>query len=297
MTHDDSALGRFSDAADSASSNVIHSYSTSFGMATKLLGRRHRQHVRNIYAMVRIADEIVDGVVAEAGIDAAGQEEELDAYVGETHRAMRTGYSSNIVLHAFARTARACGIDESLTGPFFDSMRADLADADHEDVHVYDGAAHKKYVYGSAEVVGLMCLRVFLQGTTPDQHSEDVLVHGARQLGAAFQNVNFLRDLADDTDRLKRSYLSDNRLTDNDRDEWVRTVRVQLADAAASIPLLPHDARAAVRSALSLFAALTDRVAKTPAAELYERRVRVPDPVKLALTARAVFTTWTERRS
>lgn len=288
------SLGRFSRAADTASTEVIRSYSTSFGLATRLLGERHRQHVRNIYAMVRIADEIVDGVAAQAGLDTAAQSEALASYIAETHRSMRVGYSTDLVLHAFARTARECGIGEDLTHPFFDSMGADIANA--ADFTAFDADAHERYVYGSAEVVGLMCLRVFLRDETRTEKEHEILTHGARQLGAAFQNVNFLRDLADDTDRLQRGYLGGSgRLTDADRDLWVRRIADQLDDARRSIPLLPKDARAAVRSALALFQALNRRVAKTPAADLYRRRVRVPDPVKALLAARAVVVTSMER--
>lgn len=288
------SLGRFSRAADTASTDVIRTYSTSFGLATRLLGERHRQHVRNIYAMVRIADEIVDGVAAQAGLDASAQTEALASYVAETHRSMRTGYSTDLVLHAFARTARECGIGEDLTQPFFDSMNADITNA--TDFAAYDAEAHERYVYGSAEVVGLMCLQVFLRGAVRTDDERATLVHGARQLGAAFQNVNFLRDLADDTDRLQRGYLAESgRLTDADRDEWVRRIDAQLDDARRSIPLLPKDARAAVRSALALFEALNRRIARTPASELYRRRVRVPDPVKAVLAARAVAVTAVER--
>ncbi|AMG82185.1 MULTISPECIES: phytoene/squalene synthase family protein [Microbacterium] len=291
---DDAALRRFSRTAEIATSDVIRTYSTSFGLATRLLGRRHRQHVRNIYAMVRIADEIVDGVAAEAGLDAGAQAAALDSYIAETHRSMRTGYSSDLILHAFARTARECGIGEDLTRPFFDSMRADIAG--DSGFTAYDADAHAAYVYGSAEVVGLMCLRVFLRDATRTPAELEILERGARRLGAAFQNVNFLRDLADDTDRLQRGYLGGSaRLTDADRDAWVDTVHRQLADARAAIPLLPKDARAAVRSALALFAALTRKVARTPAAELYRRRVRVPDPIKALLAARAVVVTSMER--
>lgn len=288
------SLHRFTRTAEIATTDVIRTYSTSFGLATRLLGRRHRQHVRNIYAMVRIADEIVDGVAAEAGLDTSAQSAALDSYVAETHRSMRTGYSSDLILHAFARTARECGIGEELTRPFFDSMRADIAA--EAGFAAYDADAHASYVYGSAEVVGLMCLQVFLRDAdrTPDEL--DTLRRGARRLGAAFQNVNFLRDLADDTDRLQRGYLGGTeRLTDADRDAWVETVHHQLDDARAAIPLLPKDARAAVRSALALFASLTRRVAKTSAADLYRRRVRVPDPVKAVLAARAVVVTMPER--
>ena len=284
----------FNRAADTASTEVIRTYSTSFGLATRLLGERHRQHVRNIYAMVRIADEIVDGVAAQAGLDESAQTGALASYVAETHRAMDVGYSTDLVLHAFARTARECGIGEDLTQPFFDSMAADIAG--DTGFTAYDAAAHERYVYGSAEVVGLMCLRVFLREDTRTTGELETLTHGARQLGAAFQNVNFLRDLADDTERLQRGYLGDGgRLTDADRDDWVRTITAQLDDAARSIPLLPKDARAAVRSAHALFAALTRRVAKTPASSLYERRVRVPDPIKALLATRSVLVTALER--
>jgi phytoene synthase len=293
------SLERFTRTAESAATDVIRSYSTSFGLASRLLGRRHRQHIRNVYAMVRIADEIVDGVAREAGLDESAQCAALDAYAEQTHEAMRTGYSSNIVLHAFAGTATRCGIGEDLTEPFFASMRADAASAEEDPsaVTAYSAEAHAQYVYGSAEVVGLMCLKVFLQDANPSGQDLARLERGAQQLGAAFQNVNFLRDIADDTDRLHRGYLSGSRrLTDADRDEWVRTVRAQLEDARQSIPLLPRDCRAAVRSALALFESLAVRVSRTPAAELYERRVRVPDPVKAFLAARAVIVTWLEPR-
>ena len=291
---DDTALRRFSRTAEIATTDVIRTYSTSFGLATRLLGKRHRQHVRNIYAMVRIADEIVDGVAAEAGLDRSAQTAALDSYVAETHRSLRSGYSSDLILHAFARTARECGIGEDLTQPFFDSMRADIAgDAAFA---AYDADAHAAYVYGSAEVVGLMCLQVFLRDTDRTPEELATLRRGARQLGAAFQNVNFLRDLADDTDRLHRGYLGGTaRLSDSDRDAWVDTVLRQLADAGTAIPLLPKDSRAAVRSAQALFAALTRRVAKTPADDLYRRRVRVPDPIKAALAMHALIVTVAER--
>lgn len=296
--HDDgaSALELFTRTAEAAANDVIGAYSTSFGLATRLLGVRHRQHVRNIYAMVRVADEIVDGVAAEAGLDRAGQEAVLDAYEADTHRAIRTGYSSDLVLHAFAGTARASGIGEELTRPFFDSMRADLGSADDASGSlVYDETGHEAYVHGSAEVVGLMCLQVFLRESSPTEAQLEVMRRGACRLGAAFQNVNFLRDLSDDTQRLGRDYLGGgHRLTDAERDAWVATVREQLDDAAAAIPLLPRDARAAVRSAHALFSALADRVARTPAEQLYRRRVRVSDPQKARLAAAAVLTTWRE---
>ena len=297
------ALSDYLRAAERAANAVITTYSTSFGAATKLLGNSHRQHVRNIYALVRIADELVDGVCAEAQIPIDAQRDYLAAYEAETYRAIATGYSSNVIIHAFAHTARECSIERAIIEPFFNSMRADIA----EQVNA-TALEHAEYVYGSAEVVGLMCLRVFTRNGTYTEDERATLEHGAKQLGAAFQNVNFLRDLADDTERLQRDYLSghgepdengdahksthqqsiDGRLTDADRDEWVNTIRQQLRDAEATLPLLPKDARRAVRSALHLFAELNERILRTPAATLYRKRVRVSDPKKLVLIAGAV---------
>lgn len=290
-----SSLQRFNRAAESAASDVIEEYSTSFGLATRLLGPRHRQHVRNIYAMVRVADEIVDGVTSQAGLDAAGQRAALESYVLQTHTAIQSGYSSDLVLHAFAGTARASGIGTELTEPFFDAMRTDLQHgcAGPGEIRRLSEAEHGHYVYGSAEVVGLMCLRVFLRDAprTPDQLHR--LEQGARALGAAFQNVNFLRDLAEDTECLQRSYLTtEPQLSSARKDEWVATIRQQLTDARNSTPLLPKDARAAVRTALVLFEALNEKIAGTTVDELYTRRVRVSDPAKGMLAARELLRTW-----
>lgn len=290
------SLRLFTNTAQAVAGDVIDAYSTSFGMATRLLGKRHRTHVRNIYALVRVADEIVDGVARQAGLTPLQQADALAKYEDDTHQAMRTGYSSDLVVHAFACTARAAGIDQDLTRPFFESMRQDLQAGPGEPA-VFDSQAHSTYVHGSAEVVGLMCLRVFMREEKTSAAERSRLEHGAKQLGAAFQNINFLRDLADDTDRLGRSYLSaDGRLSEQDKEQWVREVRSQLADAAATIPLLPADARAAVRSAHALFANLTQRVATTPVERLYRSRVRVPGAVKMGLTTRALLRTAGEAR-
>ncbi|WP_053387352.1 phytoene/squalene synthase family protein [Leucobacter japonicus] len=315
-----SPLDRYSRSAMRASAVVIRSYSTSFGAATRLLGARHRAHVRNIYALVRVADELVDGVTDGAGLSADAQRDALDRLEDEVGRAVATGYSSDLIVHAFAQTARAARIDASLTAPFFASMRADLQvpvtpanehpganSAEHpaasasEDpphrVRGFDAEQHGTYVYGSAEVVGLMCLRVFTREQQLDALQQHRLERGARSLGAAFQNVNFLRDLADDTERLGRNYLgSGDRLTDADRVDWLRRIDAELADARAVLPLLPKDARTAVRCALDLFACLSRRIARTSIDELYARRVRVPDWQKSEIIARAIARTAVETR-
>lgn len=296
--NDQSSLVQYTAAAERAANQVIAAYSTSFGLATRLLGRRHRQHVRNIYAMVRVADELVDGLTAEAGFTLDQQRDALNHFVEETHRAMTLGCSSDLIVHAFAMSAREAGIDETLTAPFFASMRTDLGNQTDEAVPMrFDAQSHAEYVYGSAEVVGLMCLKVFLRESQLSDDQMRSLEKGARELGAAFQNINFLRDLSDDTERLGRSYLgTSERLVDADLHGWVRTIRGQLATAERVIPSLPRDARAAVRSALLLFAALTDRIENVTIDELYRRRVRVPNVSKGALAFRALLITWKESR-
>lgn len=299
------ALTRYTLASETAAAQIIATYSTSFGIATRLLGRRHRHHVRNIYALVRIADELVDGVAAEAGLTAGDQRVALDLLESETEQALERGYSSNPIVHAFAGTARTAAIGTDLTRPFFTSMRMDIPSTSTEETGRpgsatamlrFGGAAHDDYVHGSAEVVGLMCLRVFMRGSDCSEEVTLRLEHGARRLGAAFQNVNFLRDLGDDTERLGRSYLgADEQMTPDLHAGWIATIREQLDDATAVLPLLPADARVAVGCALRLFSNLTERLARTPSSMLHLRRARVPAPVKAWLALRSGIDLWTAR--
>jgi phytoene synthase len=279
-------LTLYDEVAEQTASLVIRRYSTSFGMASRLLGAGIRQPVENIYALVRVADEIVDGGAEEAGLDRLAAGRLLNAYEEETERALEEGYSADLVVHAFARTARAAGFGSELTKPFFASMRADL----HETVH--DEASFADYVFGSAEVVGLMCLKVFLVGHTRSADELVSLETGARALGAAFQKVNFLRDLAADHDKLGRSYfpgIDVTRLTDDEKTRLLDDIDHDLAQAAATLPLLPRSSRRAVALAHGLFAELSRRIRRTPASVLITTRVRVPDPVKLRVALGATI--------
>jgi phytoene synthase len=268
--------------ADQTASLVIRRYSTSFGMASRLLGAGIRQSVANIYALVRVADEIVDGGAADAGLDRRQVQALLDAYEAETERALGEGYSADLVVHAFARTARHAGFGTELTKPFFASMRADLHETEH------DAESFAAYVYGSAEVVGLMCLRVFVRDAPRPYRADelDTLETGARALGAAFQKVNFLRDLAADHDKLGRSYfpgIDVTRLTEDEKNTLLDDIDADLSRAAATLPLLPNSSRRAVALAQRLFAELSQRLRRTPASALLRTRVRVPDPVKMRI--------------
>ena len=252
---------------------VIRRYSTSFSMATRLLGDGVREDVENIYGLVRVADEIVDGVAEGAGLAPADVRRRLDEFEAETERATASGYSANLIIHAFALTARKTGIGHDLTRPFFSSMRADVLQKKHTP------ASFDEYVYGSAEVVGLMCLRAFLAGhdITPEQDQR--FVAGARALGAAFQKVNFLRDLSADADGLGRAYFPGVDVAHIDAD---------LALSGSIVPELPRSSRRAVALAQSLFAELNRRIEKTPAAVLRTTRISVPNAVKTRLLIRAL---------
>ncbi|HET6302117.1 phytoene/squalene synthase family protein [Microbacterium sp.] len=268
-------LDLYDQTATDASAAVISAYSTSFALACRLLGARPRPHVRNVYALVRVADEVVDGPAAAAGLDVEMQRRVLDDLETETLAAIERGFSANLVVHAFAATARETGIDGALVRPFFASMRTDLETAQH------DAASHDAYVYGSAEVVGLMCLHVFVNaGRAHPVDPDPELCDGARRLGAAFQELNFLRDLDHDAGALGRDYLGAR----GSRSDVLDRIDADLTAAAAVIPSLPADCRRAVTAAHDLFAALSARLRRHPDGE---GRVRVPDPVKATLAARA----------
>ena len=268
----------YDEVAEQTASVVIRRYSTSFGLASRLLGVGVRQHVENIYALVRVADEIVDGSGEDAGLTLLQTGQALNALEAETELAMELGFSANLVVHAFALTARETGFGAELTRPFFESMRMDLTETEH------DEQSFERYVYGSAEVVGLMCLRAFVLGETVDD--EATLVRGARALGAAFQKVNFLRDLSADFDRLGRSYFPGVRVESFDEATKIRLlddIDADLAVSASVLRLLPSSSRRAVALAQSLFAELARRLRATPAERLRTTRVRVPNPVKARL--------------
>lgn len=282
-------LDLYTATANASARVVIRRYSTSFGWASRLLPVPMRDHIARIYALVRIADELVDGPAEAAGVDTENRRALLDDLEAETERGLRLGFSTNLVVHAFATTARAHGIGMELCAPFFASMRRDLDQA------VFDESQLDEYIYGSAEVVGLMCLAVFEAGSNRDSSERERLHDGARRLGAAFQKVNFLRDFAGDHDDLGRTYLpaetlsaTAQTLTDESKNATVASIREDLRAADASIPLLGPSCRPAVWAARTMFGELTDRIESTPASVLMSTRVRVPDTVKTRILVRAL---------
>lgn len=284
-----------------AASKVIGAYSTSFSLASRLLPRRIRSDIANLYAVVRIADEIVDGTAEAAGLDAAAIRAELDGFEAEIYRAIDSGFSTNPAVQAFAMTARRAGIKRDHIEAFFHSMRADIdtpgGDKTSGDtatserrLHVYSQEQLRSYIYGSAEVIGLMCLDIFLSDNPLRPAHYAQAQRGARALGAAFQKVNFLRDYAHDRNTLGRVYFvqSEGGMTDAIRDEIIVDIAHDLDVARSTVDFLPRGPRAAVTAALLLFQELNQRLAT---ADVETERVRVPDALKARLLAQAVATT------
>ena len=279
----------YNKVAHDSASVVISEYSTSFGWATSLLPAGVRGQIKDIYALVRVADEIVDGSAAGSnGAQKVNIRKQLDALEGEVYAAMKVGFSTNLIVHAFALTAVQVGITKAMIEPFFASMRADITKAKHTP------KTFKDYVYGSAEVVGLMCLRAFIAGRE-DHYSpseKTALDEGALALGAAFQKINFLRDLDADFRALGRSYfpgVTVETFNEEQKQFLVADIAADLIVAANSIRLLPKDVRPAVSAAQFLFQELTVKIARTPASVLISTRIRVSNPRKLVLVAKALL--------
>lgn len=282
------SLRLYTATALAASGSVIGRYSTSFSLACRTLPPAVRRDIAGIYALVRVADEVVDGTAGAAGLEAARVRTALDGYEAAVNSALATGFATDLVIHGFADVARRHGFGRELTEPFFASMRADLDVAEH------DGASLESYIYGSAEVVGLMCLEVFMDmpGTradTPEQR--DMLRATARRLGAAFQKVNFLRDLGADHDQLGRTYFpgaDPAHLDETQKTQLLADLNADLDAAMPGILALDRRARWAVLIAHGLFAELSRRIERVPARELTRQRISVPTAVKLRIAARSL---------
>ncbi|WP_420098288.1 squalene/phytoene synthase family protein [Corynebacterium sp.] len=280
--HRSTAADMYAALAERVSATVIGRYSTSFSLATRLLPAGVREDVRNLYAVVRIADEIVDG----AATGHPDPRAVLDSYEDRVLEAADEGFHTDLVLHAWAATAVRCRIDPAHMTAFFASMRSDI------DRAVHDEESLARYIYGSAEVIGLMCLDIFLaHGGQVPAAQRAWLGEGAAALGAAFQKVNFLRDLGDDQDSLGRTYLpelQDGPLTAQARDRILDDVDAGIAAGRERVPSLPAGCRAGVSAAAALYEELSARLRRTPPAQLRQTRVRVPAPVKVVLTTREV---------
>lgn len=265
----------FDNTSKDISRKIALNYSTSFSLGIRLLAAEYRWAVFAVYGFVRVADEIVDTFHDH---DKAAL---LSDFREETYKAIETGLSTNPVLHAFQLAANRYGIGRDLIEPFFESMAADLNQTEH-DRHSYD-----KYIYGSAEVVGLMCLRIFCKN---DNEAYDKLLPHARSLGAAFQKVNFLRDLRSDVDERGRIYFPGvdfNQFTDADKDMIIAEIRRDFAHAYEGIRKLPVGCRLGVYTAYIYYLKLLDKIQRSSAAEIAGSRIRIPNGQKIVLLAKS----------
>ncbi|MBN2666042.1 MAG: phytoene/squalene synthase family protein [Bacteroidales bacterium] len=255
---------------------VTRSYSTSFSSAVRLLDRGIRDAICSIYGFVRFADEIVDT------FHEYDKKNLLDKFENDYYDSIRSGISLNPVLNSFQMTVRKYGIPDNLIQAFLTSMKTDLIKQNHN-----TKSETAEYIYGSAEVVGLMCLRVFVLG---NEKLYNELEAPAKRLGSAFQKVNFLRDIQDDTKLLKRKYFHNSIASDFDekaKKEIVEDVEEEFEDAIAGIKKLPNNSQLGVLTAFYYYRKLLGIIRKTPAEKLMKQRVRVPDFIKLSLLAKA----------
>ncbi|MFM7216861.1 MAG: phytoene/squalene synthase family protein, partial [Bacteroidota bacterium] len=245
-----------------------------------MLDRRYHDYIYAIYGFVRLADEIVDTFHDQ------DKKTLLARFREETVRAIEQKMSTNMVLHAFQDTAHRFGIDWSYIDAFLHSMEMDLEPV------TYDRALYEEYIYGSAEVVGLMCLRVFCQG---ENAVFDPLVAPARKLGAAFQKVNFLRDLKSDFIERGRVYFPGVDYHGFDTTAKTAIEADIQADFDASyegILRLPKGSRLGVMTAYIYYLALFKKIKMLPAARVREERIRIPNGQKMLLLVR----TWLRYR-
>lgn len=246
-------------------------YSTSFSMSSRLFDESIRRHIYAIYGMVRIADEVVDTFRGE---DAPKR---LEHFSVEVANCLNDDYSLNPILQAFGHTAKRFSIGPELIQPFFDSMQVDLTKT------TFSQQDYETYIYGSAEVVGLMCLRVFVNG---DDVAYDALKKGAMKLGAAYQKVNFLRDIASDYQSLGRLYfpeVSFDEFSEETKQAIVSDIHQDFAVADKTIDLLPDNSRRAVRMSYRYYMSLLDRLSAAPVDLIKQKRIRVPDMQKISM--------------
>ena len=268
----------FDSISNESATLITKKYSTSFSIAVRLLAPDIRQAIYNIYGFVRVADEIVDS------FEGYPKEELLNRFEGEYQYAIKTGISTNPVINAFQKTVKEYNIEAKLVESFLKSMRADLNKQVYENQEEID-----EYIYGSADVVGLMCLKVFVKG---DQEKYLNLKKPAMKLGSAFQKVNFLRDLNEDFENLNRSYfpnINPNKLSETDKKKVLTEIKKDFEEAYVGIVKLPKEAKLAVYVAYKYYSNLLYKIEKTPSAILKERRIRVSNPKKMYLLIVSYF--------
>jgi len=269
-------INLYTKISEMGSRTITREYSTSFSIAVSLLAPEIRQAVYNIYGFVRVADEIVDT------FHDFPQEELLNRFEEDYRHAIKTGISSNPVLQAFQHSVNEYHIDIELIEAFMKSMRADLSKEDYETPEEI-----AEYIYGSADVVGLMCLKVFVKG---NQEEYDKLKASAMKLGSAFQKVNFLRDIHHDFNALNRSYfpnVNPEKMTEEDKKSIVNDIETEFSEALVGIKQLPKRARFGVYVAYNYFYLLLKKINDTSAEVIMAKRIRVSNFRKITLLVKS----------
>ena len=268
-------MNLFNELSQQCSKATTEKYSTSFSSAIKLLHCEMRVPIFNIYGFVRFADEIVDT------FHQYNKEELLHEFKKETYTAIERGISLNPILHSFQITVNKYQISHDLIEAFFKSMEMDLSNT------TYNSTGYKEYIYGSAEVVGLMCLYVFCEG---DKVLYNSLKSGARSLGAAFQKVNFLRDVKADYEQLSRTYFPEvdfGNFTTSMKTQIETDIANDFASAYEAIVNLPVKARFGVYVAYKYYISLFRKIKKTKSCNILVQRIRIPNYGKAYIVAKA----------
>ncbi|VXB55705.1 Phytoene synthase [Flavobacterium sp. 9R] len=269
----------FDDVSFKCSKLVTKSYSTSFSLAVKMLAPSIREDIYNIYGFVRFADEIVDS------FHGYQKEQLIQDFETDYYKALASGISLNPILNAFQITVKKNNISDDLVQAFLKSMKMDLVKSKYNTKAEYDD-----YIYGSADVVGLMCLKVFVQG---NQEKYDALKDEAMRLGSAFQKVNFLRDLKDDNLVLNRNYFPGVDLRSFD-DEAKKAIIAEIDEdfkaAREGIKKLPLEAKFGVFTAYVYYKKLLNKLERTPSHKIGTSRIRVSNYSKAGLLAQSFVT-------
>ena len=266
----------FDKVSEDSSKIVIKRYSTSFYFSSSLLSKSIRQDIFNIYGFVRLADEIVDT------FHEFPKKELLNEFEEELWRSIENKISLNPILNSFQNTVNRYSIPKDLIRSFLDSMKMDLEKKEYNSVEEY-----KKYIYGSADVVGLMCLKVFVKGS--DTLFSDLSDY-AISLGSAFQKVNFLRDLKDDSNILKRVYFPNINMDDFNEDskkEIINEIELDFKNAIKGIARLPKNSRFAVYIAYRYYNKLLKKLKRTSSENIVKKRVRIHNFQKFTVIARS----------
>jgi phytoene/squalene synthetase len=246
-------------------------YSTSFSIGVRLLQKAYRMPIYAIYGFVRVADEIVDTFHNH------NKEYLLCDFRRDTFSAIKYRISTNPILHSFQWVVNTYNIDHALIEAFLDSMEMDLTDKEH------DADSFKKYVYGSAEVVGLMCLRVFYHD---DDEGYESLIHPARKLGEAFQKINFLRDIHSDFEERGRFYFPGTNLdtlNENSKKEIEADIQADFDEAYEGVKKLNNASRLGVLISYTYYLKLFRKIRRTPAEKVFTKRYRISDWRKVLL--------------